>query len=123
LPDVSSHEGKDPGLFGIKMLTQRIDQGDQMVGQVSLVEAHIALGDLDGAAEAADRAADVSRASGLNGALAAADRAASIVALALARGDLTAASCSAGSAIDRAFGLGARLDDSPCPHTRGEVHR
>jgi DNA-binding CsgD family transcriptional regulator len=75
-----------------------------------LVEAQIALGDLDAAAASAGRAAAVSRASGLNGALAAADRAGSMVAL--ARGDLSAASRLARSAIDLAFGIGARLDEA-----------
>lgn len=75
-----------------------------------LVEAQITLGDLDGAAASADRAAAVSRASGLQGALAAADRAGSMVAL--ARGDRAAASRMARSAIDLAFGIGARLDEA-----------
>ena len=75
-----------------------------------LVAAHIALGDLDGAAASADRAVAVSRASGLNGAFAAADRAGSMVAL--ARGDGAAASRLARSAIDLAAGMGARLDEA-----------
>jgi DNA-binding NarL/FixJ family response regulator len=75
-----------------------------------LVEAQIALGDLDAAAASADRAAGVSLASGLNGALGAADRAGSMVAM--ARGEISAASRLARSAIDLAIGIGARLDEA-----------
>ncbi|WP_344769068.1 ATP-binding protein [Aeromicrobium panaciterrae] len=75
-----------------------------------LVEASITVGDLTSAAAWADRAAAVSRASGLHGAVAAAERAGSMVAL--ANGDLPTASKLAHSAIDRAVGIGARLDEA-----------
>jgi DNA-binding CsgD family transcriptional regulator len=75
-----------------------------------LVEAQIALGDLDAAAISVALAFAVSEASGLNGALAAAERAGSMVAL--AHSDLESASKLARSAIERANRLGARLDEA-----------
>lgn len=73
-----------------------------------LVEAELALGDVDAAAAAADRAAELAATSGLRGALAAADRAGALVAL--ARGDLALARSLSISAVGHAEAINATLD-------------
>ncbi len=73
-----------------------------------LVEAQIALGDVDAASAAADRARDLAAESGLSGALAAAGRAAALVDL--ARGDDVGAAAHAACAVDHARTIGAELD-------------
>jgi DNA-binding NarL/FixJ family response regulator len=75
-----------------------------------LVEAELALGDLDAAGRAADHARGVADAIGLSGALAAADRAGAMVAL--ARQDLPVAARLALSAVDHAASLHAHLDEA-----------
>ncbi len=73
-----------------------------------LVAAELALGDLDAAQRAAERASAVAVTSGLSGALAAADRAGALVAM--ARGDLGTALDLATSAIGHAHAIHAGLD-------------
>jgi ATP/maltotriose-dependent transcriptional regulator MalT len=73
-----------------------------------LVEAQLALGDLEGAAASADRAAATAGESRLSGAVAAAERAGSMVLA--ARGDHAGAADLARSAVVQAFAIGAKLD-------------
>ena len=73
-----------------------------------LVAAELALGDVDGAQGAADRASALASVSGLHGALAAAERAGAQVAL--ARGDRETALLQATSAISHAHAIHASLD-------------
>lgn len=73
-----------------------------------LVAAELAVGDVDGAQRAADRAVALAAVSGLHGASSAADRAAALVAL--SRGDLAAAYDAALSAVSHARAIDAGLD-------------
>jgi DNA-binding NarL/FixJ family response regulator len=75
---------------------------------VTLVEADLALGDVDGAAAHAERAAGLAQAIGLAGPRAAAARALALVAL--ARGDRAAALAHATDGVAAAERIGARLD-------------
>ena len=74
-----------------------------------LVEAELALGDVDAAERSAERAREAA-AAGLGGAMAAAERAGSMVAL--ARDDRTAALHLAMSAVERSVSSGTRLDEA-----------
>ncbi len=74
-----------------------------------LVEAELALGDVDAAGRSADRAREAA-ATGLSGALAATERARSMVAL--ARDDQASAVRLALSAVERAASTGATLDEA-----------
>ena len=74
-----------------------------------LVEAELALGDLEAAERSSERARRAA-ATGLSGAVAAADRAGSMVAL--ARGDTATAVQLATSAIEGAVATGGRLDEA-----------
>ncbi|WP_196803984.1 AAA family ATPase [Marmoricola sp. URHB0036] len=73
-----------------------------------LVEARIALGDLEGAGEAADRAATLADGTGLAGAVAAAERARAVVLA--ARGEAAESAELAIASAERADSIGAELD-------------
>ena len=75
-----------------------------------LVEAELALGDVEAAGRSADRAREISAAIGLTGVRAAAERAGSMVAF--ARGDLVDAVRLALSSADHAHSMHAQLDEA-----------